>query len=130
MVHPKYEFISIDTPLKNFYTPVYPATEGLSQKLIFKLVQKIFKAKLDTCPIILEYIKKEIFHILEALKLIHKPKKEYEKKLFDEKKSIFHQRVIYDELLAINSFFVANIMKISLTNLNQFYIQIAYNKNF
>ena len=37
MIHPQYEFISKDTPLKNFYTPVYPATEGLSQKLIFKL---------------------------------------------------------------------------------------------
>ena len=43
MIHPQYEFISIDTPLKDFYTPVYPATEGLSQKLIFKLVQKVLK---------------------------------------------------------------------------------------
>ena len=40
MIHPQYEFISIDTPLKDFYTAVYPATEGLSQKLIFKLIQK------------------------------------------------------------------------------------------
>ena len=39
------------------------------------------------------------------MKLIHKPRKEYEKKLFDEKKSIFHQRVIYDELLAHQFFF-------------------------
>ena len=43
MIHPKYEFVSIDTPLKNFYTPIYPTTEGLSQKLIFKLVQKVFE---------------------------------------------------------------------------------------
>ena len=39
------------------------------------------------------------------MKLIHKPRKEFEKKLFDEKKSIFHQRVIYDELLAHQFFF-------------------------
>ena len=43
--------------------------------------------------------------MLEALKLIHRPKKEYEKKLFDEKVTIYHQRLIYDELLAHQFFF-------------------------
>jgi ATP-dependent DNA helicase RecG len=49
--------------------------------------------------------KKNLPSLLEALKLIHKPSQEYEKKLFDEKKSIFHQRLIYDELLAHQLFF-------------------------
>jgi len=109
MIHPQYELISIDTPLKDFYTPVYPATEGLSQKLIFKLVQKVFKQETlnEQYP---EYFgnlyqEKNLPSLLEALKSIHKPRKEYEKKLFDEKKSIFHQRVIYDELLAHQFFF-------------------------
>ena len=109
MVHPQYEFISIDTPLKNFYTPVYPVTEGLSQKLIFKLVQKVFEQEnLDEqYPDYFGnlYRERSLPSLLEALKLIHKPKKEYIKKLFDEKKSIFHQRVIYDELLAHQFFF-------------------------
>ena len=109
MVHPQYEFISIDTPLKNFYTPVYPVTEGLSQKLIFKLVQKVFKQENlnEQYP---EYFgnlyqEKNLPSLLEALKLIHKPSQEYEKKIFDEKKSIFHKRLIYDELLTHQFFF-------------------------
>ena len=109
MIHPQYEFISMDTPLKNFYTPVYPATEGLSQKLIFKLVQKVLKQENlnEQYPDYFGnlYQEKNLPSFLEALKLIHKPRKEFEKKLFDEKKSIFHQRVIYDELLAHQFFF-------------------------
>ncbi len=109
MVHPKYEFISIDTPLKDFYTPVYPATEGLSQKLIFKLVQKVFKQEnlKEQYPDYFGnlYREKNLPSLLEALELIHKPSKEYEKELFDKKKSIFHQRVIYDELLTHQFFF-------------------------
>jgi len=109
MIHPKYEVISIDTPLKNFYTPVYPSTEGLSQKLIFKLIQKVFdQENLDEkYPDYFGnlYRERNLPPLLEALKLIHKPKKEYEKKLFDEKKSIYHQRIIYDELLAHQFFF-------------------------
>jgi len=109
MVHPQYEIIFIDTPLKNFYTPVYPLTEGLSQKLIFKLIQKVFEQENlnEKYPDYFGnlYQEKNLPSFLEALKSIHKPKKEYEKKIFDEKKSIFHQRVIYDELLAHQFFF-------------------------
>jgi len=109
MVHPKYEFISIDTPLKDFYTPVYKSTEGLSQKLIFKLVQKVFKQENlnEQYPDYFGnlYREKNLPSLLEALELIHKPSKEYEKELFDKKKSIFHQRVIYDELLTHQFFF-------------------------
>ena len=83
MIHPQYEFISIDAPLKNFYTPVYPASEGLSQKLIFKLVQKIFDQE-DLEKQYPDYFgnlyqKRNLPSLLESLKLIHKPKKEYKK---------------------------------------------------
>jgi ATP-dependent DNA helicase RecG len=100
MIHPKYEFVSIDTPLKNFYTPIYPTTEGLSQKLIFKLVQKVFEQedleRQNPDYFGSLYQKKSLPSLIEALKSIHKPEKKYKKKLFDEKKSIFHQRLIYD----------------------------------
>jgi len=109
MIHPKYEFVSIDTPLKNFYTPIYPTTEGLSQKLIFKLVQKVFEhedlERQNPDYFGSLYQKKSLPSLIEALKSIHKPEKKYKKKLFDEKKSIFHQRLIYDELLAHQLFF-------------------------
>ena len=87
MIHPQYEFISIDTPLKNFYTPVYQLTEGLSQKLIFKLVQKVFKQENlnEQYPDYFGnlYKEKNFPSLLEALKLIHKPRKEFDKELFD-----------------------------------------------
>lgn len=109
MIHPKYEFVSIDTPLKNFYTPIYPTTEGLSQKLIFKLVQKVFEQedleRQNPDYFGSLYQKKSLPSLIDALKSIHKPEKKYKKKLFDEKKSIFHQRLIYDELLAHQLFF-------------------------
>ena len=109
MIHPKYEFVSIDTPLKNFYTPIYPTTEGLSQKLIFKLVQKVFEQedleRQNPDYFGSLYQKKSLPSLIDALKSIHKPEKKYIKKLFDEKKSIFHQRLIYDELLAHQLFF-------------------------
>ena len=41
MIHPQYEFILIDTPLKDFYTPIYPSTEGLSQKLLLKCLPSV-----------------------------------------------------------------------------------------
>ena len=87
MIHPQYEFISKDTPLKNFYTPVYPATEGLSQKLIFKLVQKVFEHEnlVEQYPDLFGdlYVERNLPSLLETLKLIHKPRKEYKKELFD-----------------------------------------------
>ena len=75
MVHPQYEIIFIDTPLKNFYTPVYPLTEGLSQKLIFKLIQKVFEQENlnEKYPDYFGnlYRKKNLPSLLESLKLIH-----------------------------------------------------------
>ena len=84
MIHPQYEFISIDTPLKDFYTPIYPSTEGLSQKLLLKLVQKVF----DQESLEVQYPdyfgnlyqEKNLPSLLEALRLIHQPHKKYEKK--------------------------------------------------
>jgi ATP-dependent DNA helicase RecG len=77
MIHPQYEFVSIDTPLKIFYTPVYPTTEGLSQKLIFKLVQKVFEQedleKQNPDYFGSLYQRKSLPSLLEALKSIHKP---------------------------------------------------------
>ena len=81
----------------------------MSQKLIFKLVQKVFKQENlnEQYPDYFGnlYKEKNFPSLLEALKLIHKPRKEFDKELFDKKNSIFHQRVIYDELLAHQFFF-------------------------
>ncbi len=109
MIHPQYEFVLLDTPLKNFYSPIYGSTEGLSQKTIFKLVQKVFEKEdfVNQYPDYFEnlYKKRNLPSLFEALKLIHKPSNKFEKKIFDERKSIFHERLIYDELLAHQFFF-------------------------
>ena len=109
MIHPKYEFVSPKTPIKDFYSPIYPSTEGLSQKMFFKLVQKVFeKENFETqYPDYFKklYKKRKLPSLLESLKSIHKPSNKFEKKIFDDRTSIYHQRLIYDELLAHQFFF-------------------------
>jgi len=109
MIHPKYEFVTPKTPIKDFYSPIYPSTEGLSQKMFFKLVQKVFeKENFETqYPDYFKklYTKRKLPSLLESLKSIHKPSNKFEKKIFDDRKSIYHQRLIYDELLAHQFFF-------------------------
>ena len=109
MIHPKYEFVTPKTPIKDFYSPIYPSTEGLSQKMFFKLVQKVFeKENFETqYPDYFKklYKKRKLPSLLESLKSIHKPSNKFEKKIFDDRTSIYHQRLIYDELLAHQFFF-------------------------
>jgi len=112
MIHPQYEFIEPNTPLNNFYTPVYPLTEGLTQKLFSKLIQKVLiQDNLDEkYPDYFKklYKEKNFPTLIESLKSIHKPPNKYKKELFDDRETVFHQRVIYDELLAHQFFFRGN----------------------
>ncbi|MGE4596376.1 MAG: ATP-dependent DNA helicase RecG [Methylophilaceae bacterium] len=109
MVHPLYKIIEEGTPLPDSYSPVYPITAGLSQKMITKLIQNhIELAKKtnkyeDLFPA--TYKEKYFPTFMEALENIHRPPKKLSKKIFDDRSSIYHQRVIYDEFLAQQLFF-------------------------
>jgi len=109
MVHPLYKIIEEGTPLPDSYSPIYPITAGLSQKMITKLIQnhielaKKTKQYEDLFPT--TYQEKHFPTFMEALENIHRPPKKFSKKIFDDRSSIYHQRLIYDEFLAQQLFF-------------------------
>ncbi len=104
MVHPQYKVLKEDDELPNTYTPIYTTTAGLSQKQLYKLIQKsINKVEeidgyKDYFPEL--YLKRKFPTLIEAIKEIHFPSKKNEQVVLDKKETIFHQRMIYDEFLA------------------------------
>ena len=48
IVHPEYKRLMFDAPLDAALTPVYPATEGLGQKTLLRLVRDALLADAST----------------------------------------------------------------------------------
>ena len=116
MVHPQYKIINEGEPLPNTYTPVYPVTAGMAQKSLRKLIHKyilIEKTKKQFDDLFPEIYKKNKFPtFIEAIECIHNPPKNYKKDDFDNKRSIYHQRLIYDEFLAQQLFFRSRYLEL------------------
>ena len=104
MIHPQYKVLNEDEPLPKTFSPIYPTTSGLSQKLLCKLIKKsiskCLEAKVynDYFPEL--YSKRKLPLLMDAIEEIHFPSKEIDIELFEKKGSTFHHRLIYDELLA------------------------------
>tara|TARA_B110000003_G_C16652604_1_gene534854 strand:+ start:880 stop:2925 length:2046 start_codon:yes stop_codon:yes gene_type:complete len=116
MVHPQYKIIREGEPLPSTYTPVYPVTAGMAQKSLRKLIQKyisIEKTKKqfdDLFPAI--YKKNKFPSFIKAIECVHKPPKKYKKDDFDNKRTVYHQRLIYDEFLAQQLFFRSRYLEL------------------
>ena len=104
MIHPQYKVLNEDDPLPIKFSPIYPTTSGLSQKLLCKLVKKSISKSLeakvykDYFPEL--YLKRKFPLLMDAIEEIHFPSKDSDIKLFDQKNNVYHHRLIYDELLA------------------------------
>ena len=104
MVHPQYKVLSTDDPLPQTFSPIYPTTSGLSQKLLCKLIKKSIdksleaKAYIDYFPEL--YLKRRLPLLMDSIEAIHFPSKDSDIDLFDRKDNVYHHRLIYDELLA------------------------------
>ena len=104
MIHPQYKVLNEDDLLPKTFTPIYPTTSGLSQKLLYKLIKKSIgksleaKAYNDYFPEL--YLKRKLPLLMDAIEEIHFPSKDSDIKLFDQQNNIYHHRLIYDELLA------------------------------
>ena len=78
MVHPEYRHLgALDEPLAQTLTPIYPATEGLTQGRLRALVQRAFEAGANV--LLTDYLPTELrtaLHCLglrDALEFLHQP---------------------------------------------------------
>ncbi len=105
IVHPTYEFINPDspTPLDSTLTPIYPATEGLGQTSILKLIKQAI-ALLKQYPLtellptrLLEKLSLPLLN--QALLTLHQPQSSDDLPLIKQFKHPAQQRLIIEELI-------------------------------
>ncbi|NCX94749.1 MAG: DEAD/DEAH box helicase, partial [Gammaproteobacteria bacterium] len=106
MVHPEYEVFDADAipPLEPSLTPLYPLTEGLTQKRLRGLIQQAFEI-LNTVelPELLPASIRQLMKfptLLEALRFVHFPQKGANVDLLLQGKHPMQQRLAFEELLA------------------------------
>lgn len=110
MIHPEYR-VSAQQPsggLDKTLTPVYPTTEGISQKLWRKITDQVLKEALPqvTELVDLECLPDELRNVYQAtslqqaLQALHRPIAGVDLGAMQEATSAAHQRLIMEELLA------------------------------
>jgi len=110
MIHPEYR-VSTQQPtggLDKTLTPVYPTTEGISQKLWRKITDQVLK---EALPQVKELVDMECLpdefrdvyqatSLQKALQALHRPTTGVDLGTMHEATSVAHQRLILEELLA------------------------------
>jgi ATP-dependent DNA helicase RecG len=124
MIHPEYTLVTkeIRIPVEKNLTPIYPTTEGLSQRTLRKLITQALQLLSgggllqDILPTAI--LKKLAFPtLIEALVFVHNPPANTSLDLLIEKKHHSQKRLVFEELLA---------HRLSLLNLkNMFQVQHA-----
>lgn len=124
MIHPDYMLITQETliPVEENLTPIYPATEGISQRMLRKLMKQALellkKGALlqDILPVAI--LQPLMFPTLaEALHFVHSPPADAPIDLLVQSKHSSQKRLVFEELLA---------HRLSLLNLkNLFQVQQA-----
>lgn len=107
MVHPEFQVISEEKPLPvdRHLTPIYPATEGLSQYMLRKLTLNALQA-MENELTLAELLPESVLQTLsfptlkEALWFVHRPPRETSIAVLQENKTIPQQRLAFEELLA------------------------------
>ncbi len=109
MYHPEYRVIKSDAPadVEETLTPVYPATEGLTQQRIRSLCEQALKLLADESslqellPVDIRQ-KYRLSSLVEAVRLLHQPPPEESMILLSEGRHPSQQRLAFEELLAHN----------------------------
>lgn len=107
--HPEYRVIKTDAPadVEETLTPVYPATEGLTQQRIRSLCEQALQFLADESSL-QELLPAEIRQkyrlssLVEAVRLLHQPPPEESIVLLSEGRHPAQQRLAFEELLAHN----------------------------
>jgi len=103
MIHPEYSVVAADTPAaENTLTPVYPATEGLHQQRLRRLVDQVFE-RLEDEPLsdlLGEFLPSSGPDINEALQFLHRPPRGTEIDALATGRHPCQRRVALEELIA------------------------------
>ena len=97
--HPEYTKLAADTPLEKTLTPVYPATEGISQ-LRYRALAKQALGLLATNKLTEVLDTDGGPRINEALRLLHSPPPDADTSLLAEGMHPAQQRLAFEELVA------------------------------
>ncbi|OGT43643.1 MAG: ATP-dependent DNA helicase RecG [Gammaproteobacteria bacterium RIFCSPHIGHO2_12_FULL_37_34] len=106
MIHPEFQVITLDKPLAllQHLTPIYSATDGLSQYTLRKLAASAL-AWMEREHILEERVPSSIIHshsfptLKQALQFIHRPPREALADLMANK-TLAHKRLVFEELLS------------------------------
>lgn len=107
MVHPEFQVITKDKPLplEQHLTPIYPATEGLSQYTLRKLTKNAL-SWMESENFFHELLPEQVLNSLafptlkEALQFVHRPPCSVDMSQLTNNKTIYQQRLVFEELLA------------------------------
>lgn len=101
IIHPTYRMVSESTPLPTELTPVYPASEGISQKMLRKQIDAALNEVplTDTLPeSLLKSLKLPAFD--RTVRFLHHPAADADVTALSERNHPAWQRIKFDELLA------------------------------
>ncbi len=101
MYHPEYEFMDGDyVPLEQTLTPIYHATEGISQLRLRKLISQALAQIKDSEVKELLPNRTDKIHLLEALQFLHNPPIDVELDTLSAGQHPYQQRLALEELVA------------------------------
>lgn len=107
MVHPEFKLIAEgkQLPIDQHLTPIYPATEGLSQYMLRKLTSNALEA-LDADATFQELLPQSMLETYsfpsykESLRFLHRPPRETLIPQLEDSKTAPQKRLVFEELLA------------------------------
>lgn len=107
MIHPEYRIMTPDVtlPIEKNLTPIYPATEGVSQLMLRKLTHQALQL-LESGGSLHEILPLDILHKLtfpslkDALQFVHRPPTDAPIEMLVEGQHVSQKRLVFEELLA------------------------------
>lgn len=106
MTHPEFQVIveGKEPPLEQYLTPIYPATEGLSQYMLRKITQSAL-TWMETHTALKELLPESLLKTYQwptlqaAIRFVHRPPREVQNAIH-ENKTPAQLRLVFEELLA------------------------------
>ncbi|MEZ5534332.1 MAG: ATP-dependent DNA helicase RecG [Thiolinea sp.] len=104
MIHPEYRILSSSSPapVENTLTPTYPATEGLQQRTLLRLITIALEQVSELPELLPANIigKYRFLPLADSLRLLHSPPPELATKQLLDGKHPAQQRLAFEELIA------------------------------